>query len=207
MNRIRHRILNTLFNLLYGRIVFFHEVVGRILFGESWHGRRLALLDALPSASRIVDVGAGDGRLIEAARKRAIAVEGFDPSRSMRARAFQRGVAVANGQSFDLPVPSGSVDIIVATYPGPWVAEPATWTEFDRVLAVDGIAHLYFGGSYEHGPGARLRSTMIELAYGRNAVGTIKLSSAEDRGYTVEHLSRADRWGQASYITVRRDRR
>ncbi|CAN5672275.1 hypothetical protein BH23CHL2_BH23CHL2_16900 [soil metagenome] len=207
MKHLRHCILNALFNLLYGRIVFFHEIAGQILFGESWHGRRLALLDAIGAASRIVDVGAGDGRLIEAAGKRAIAIQAFDPSRSMRARAFRRGVAVVNGSSFDVPLPSGSVDIILATYPGPWVTEPATWTEFERVLTADGIVYLCLGGSYERGPGAQLRSTMIKLAYGRIAIVPINLPAAEDRGFTVEHVSQDDRWGHASYVTVRRARR
>ena len=204
MNHLRNRILNVLFDLLYGRLVFFHEPAGNALFGESWHKRRLWCLADLPAGSMVVDVGAGEGRLVDEARRRGIRISGFDPSRRMRESASRRGVQIAAGTSYGLPLEQGSVGRVVVTYPGKWIGDERTWVEFDRVLDRPGEVRILVGGSYESGSGARVRSTLVRLAYGSGSRPKLSLPAAKRRGFIVKHVRRRDRWGTAHYYVAGR---
>lgn len=202
----RAYLLQKTFELLYGPLVLFHEPLGRAIFGPSWHGRRRDVLGRLTAAWTVIDVGSGAGRLIAEAERSGFAAVGVEPSRAMRRLSHRRGVAALEGRAQALPLASGTADAIVATYPGPWILDPATWDEFARVLKREGLVILLLGGTVERGRGSRVRRVVQRLAYG-SAAGIHEQPSLKRLGHSeiagqLEVAS--DQWGQAILWVGRR---
>ncbi len=196
--------MHWLFDLLYGPAVLFHELAGDIAYGSSWKGRRLSLLAEIQSASRVIDVGCGEGILVRAAERRGIAVTGFEPSRSMQARARRFGTSVVDGRADALPMPAGSVDLIIASYPGPWIFSDATWQEFGRVLRTDGRVSVLIGGTINRGPRWNPRGVLLNIVGGSH-VGIPPPNRIISRsGFDMRWDMREDEWGIAVYLTAHR---
>jgi SAM-dependent methyltransferase len=96
----------------------------------------------------VIDVGAGTGalsRLLTRVASRVIAVEPDPDMRSVLASTVE-GIEVATGTGEALPVPSRSVDAVVASSSWHWVEPRAGFTEAARVLRPGGlIAALWTG--------------------------------------------------------------
>ena len=196
MKHLRTKLLNLAFDLLYSRFVFFHELAGRVLYGPAWHARRLACLAQLDGHRAVIDVGAGEGRLVAAASRRAIGLRGVEPSLVMRRSAMRRGVWLASGSSCRLPLHAGSVDAIVVTYPGRWILGVETWREFRRVMSNDAAVVVLLGGTYERGPWARTRGLFARAAYGPGDVQRLEYSMAADYGIDLNIEVLNDHWGR-----------
>lgn len=199
-------LLQKTFELLYGPLVLFHEPLGRAIFGPSWHGRRRDVLRRLTAAWTVIDVGSGAGHLIGEAERQGFAAVGVEPSRAMRWLSRRRGVAALAGCAQSLPLDSSSADAVVATYPGGWIVDAATWDEFARVLKPGGIVVLLLGGTVELGRGSRVRRVVQRLAYG-SANGNREHPSLNALGHPeiagqLEVAS--DQWGQAILWVGRR---
>lgn len=101
-----------------------------------------AALDWLlpPGARRVLDLGAGTGKLTRLLTDRGLGVVAVEPSAGMRAE-FGRvlpGVPVLHGSGEALPLPDGSVDAVLVAQAWHWVdVEPAS-REVARVLAPGG---------------------------------------------------------------------
>ena len=166
---IRSRLLNRAFDLLYGPLVFFHEPAGRCLFGGSWHGRRVALLDTVNQAGWMLDLGCGSGDLIREATSRGIKCFGVDPSARMLARAGGTTLLLIQARAQLLPLEDARVQTVVCSYPGRWIHDSLVWRELGRATAAGGSVTILLGGTVDRGRGSRLRSRFISLAYGRRA--------------------------------------
>lgn len=163
----RRRLLQAIFSLLYGPLAPVHEGVGTVAFGAAWPRRRMAILDRLGEISGVLlDLGCGDGRLLAEARRRGIKAVGLEPSRAMSRGARRRGDAVVRGSASHIPLRTGSITVLCSTYPGPWIAEPATWREIGRVVRPGGRVVILLGGTVERGRMGRLRSFGGALVYG-----------------------------------------
>lgn len=194
---LRSRLLNRSFRLLYGPLQFLHEPAGRCLFGQSWHGRRVATLSGVPPLGRLLDVGCGSGLLLALAAQRHSLAIGIDPSRAMLLRARDRGLLVVAGRSDALPFTSRSFDSIVATYPGGWILNDRTWQEFARVLEPGGAVAILLGGTVEHGRAGKLRSIVTGVLYGSQSmdVSTMQIEAPVRAGFAGSINALEDAWG------------
>jgi SAM-dependent methyltransferase len=195
---LRRRLLLAAFELLYGPLAPLHEIAGVAVAGNAWNGRRLALLDPAP-AGLMLDLGCGEGRLLAAARARGYQVIGVDPSPAMLRRARSRHAVAVRATAQRLPLADASIAAVVASYPGPWIADPATWTELTRVTRPGASIRLLLGGTTTAGRCAPVRQVVTRLLYGDTA----------DEGFLdrlptlgIEHIAGsyqivADRWGEA----------
>ena len=90
-------------------------------------------------ASRVLDLGAGTGKLTRQLRDRGLDVIAVEPSAGMReelARAVP-GVPVHAGSAEQIPLPDGSVDAVLVAQAWHWV---------DRSRAVPEVARVLVGG-------------------------------------------------------------
>lgn len=204
---IRRSLLTRAFDLLYGPLVLLHEPLGVLFHGPAWQGRRLALLTELPAAAVVIEVGAGEGRLLRELGFRAIHSTGYEPSPAMRRRAWIRSIGLIAGRAENLPLPDAAVDLILITYPGPWIFEPETWSEFARVLRDGGQVRILAGGRLGVGGDAGLRGGLLGLIYGRPSEAVPALNVAISSGIDGEWSWRPDRWGAALIWLGERRRR
>jgi SAM-dependent methyltransferase len=93
-----------------------------------------AVLDALPSSGRIVDLAAGTGKLTRLLAGDVVAVEPVD---AMRAIAAQFAPAVA-GTAENIPLRDESVDAVTVAQAFHWFDAPRALAEIRRVLKPDG---------------------------------------------------------------------
>ena len=74
---------------------------------------QLRALGPLPPQSRILDLGAGDGRLAAALAERGHSVTAVEPVRNVAAAAGVPNVTVLRGRIEDLDLPEGSFDVAI----------------------------------------------------------------------------------------------
>lgn len=94
----------------------------------------------------IVDIGSGPGDLVRELARRlpAARVVGIEPSPEMREIARERGAESLAGAAEDLPLPDGSVDMVLSTLSSHhWPDVAAALREIDRVIRPDGEAVIY----------------------------------------------------------------
>lgn len=191
---IRRRALTRAFELLYGPLVLLHEPLGGLVYGPSWKGRRLALVADLPDAAVVIEVGSGEGRLVRHLDRLAVQAIGYEPSPAMRQRAWRRGIPLVSAPAERLPVPDGIVDMILITYPGPWIFGRETWCEFARVLRVGGEVRILVGGRLGN---RSVRSWLLRLVYGSNAKAPASIDAAGVAGIDGGWKWISDAWGAA----------
>jgi ubiquinone/menaquinone biosynthesis C-methylase UbiE len=132
-------------------------VVGGWLMRGSYRRIAAGFTAGIASHQRVLDIGTGPGRLVEAIahRRPDLTVIGVDPSLDMIARASRRTTRLANVETItaaaeDLPVEDDSVAAVVSTLSSHhWADAEAALAEQVRVLApggrfwlVDLISHL-----------------------------------------------------------------
>jgi SAM-dependent methyltransferase len=91
-------------------------------------------------AARVVDLGAGTGKLTRQLRERGLDVIAVEPSAGMRdqLRRAVPGVPVLGGKGEQLPLAAGSVDAILVAQAWHWVEPSLAIPEAARVLAPGG---------------------------------------------------------------------
>jgi SAM-dependent methyltransferase len=112
------------------------------LYEQARPGYPGAVVDLLvpPGARRIVDLGAGTGKLTRVLLERGLDVVAVEPSAGMRAE-FARvlpGVPVLAGRAEALPLDDDSVDAVVAGQAWHWVDAAQAVPEVARVLVPGG---------------------------------------------------------------------
>lgn len=97
-----------------------------------------------PAPRRILDVGAGTGKLTALLLDRGAEVVAVEPDEQMRAVLAERlpAVRALAGRAEDLPLPDGSVDAVLAGQAFHWFTRPQADREFARVLRPGGVAAL-----------------------------------------------------------------
>jgi SAM-dependent methyltransferase len=102
------------------------------------------LLAALGGPARVVEVGAGTGKLTAQLVARSVEILAVEPVAAMRARldALGRLVRPLDATAEALPLDAATVDAIVASQSLHWTDVPRALTEFDRVLRDGGAVGL-----------------------------------------------------------------
>ncbi|MGK5681583.1 class I SAM-dependent methyltransferase [Actinoplanes sp. URMC 104] len=101
-----------------------------------------AALDWLLPAGdpRVVDLGAGTGKLTRQIRDRGLRVTAVDPSEGMLAqlRTSVPGVTASQGSAEHIPLPDGSADVVLVAQAWHWVDPRRAAPEVARVLSPGG---------------------------------------------------------------------
>jgi SAM-dependent methyltransferase len=95
----------------------------------------------LPAGNpRVIDLGAGTGKLTRQIRARGLQVSAVDPSEGMLARltAAVPGVPTLLGAAESIPLPTGSADVVLVAQAWHWVDPVRALPEVARVLAPGG---------------------------------------------------------------------
>lgn len=93
---------------------------------------------------RVLDLGAGTGKLTRQLSERGLDVVAVEPSEGMRDQLTRAvpGVAVLAGAAEDIPVADGSVDVVVVAQAWHWVDPDRAVPEIARVLVPGGYLSL-----------------------------------------------------------------
>jgi SAM-dependent methyltransferase len=93
-----------------------------------------------PGARRVLDVGAGTGKLTRALAARGLAVTAVEPSDGMRAELARvlPGVTVLAGSAEEIPVGAGTADAVLLAQAWHWVDPARAVPEVARVLGPGG---------------------------------------------------------------------
>lgn len=93
-----------------------------------------------PGAARVLDLGAGTGKLTRQLAQRGLDVVAVEPLAGMRAQLAQAvpGVPVHPGSAEDIPLPDGSVDAVLVAQAWHWVDPARAVPEAARVLVPRG---------------------------------------------------------------------
>jgi SAM-dependent methyltransferase len=102
------------------------------------------LLTELGRPSRVVEVGAGTGKLTAQLVERTVTVLAVEPVAAMRERLTALGTLVTplDATAERLPLERGSVDALVASQSLHWTDVPVALAEFDRVIHSTGAVGL-----------------------------------------------------------------
>jgi SAM-dependent methyltransferase len=95
----------------------------------------------LPAGSpRVIDLGAGTGKLTRQIRDRGLEVTAVDPSEGMLAELTRvvPGVTAVQGSAEDIPLPDGSADAVLAAQAWHWVDPARAVPSVARVLTPGG---------------------------------------------------------------------
>jgi SAM-dependent methyltransferase len=112
------------------------------LYDRSRPSYPAAALDWLLPAGqpRVIDLGAGTGKLTRSLRDRGLPVTAVEPSPGMRSQLTRSvpGVPVVDGSAEDIPLPSASADVVLVAQAWHWVDPARAVPEVARVLAPGG---------------------------------------------------------------------
>ncbi|MGC9347704.1 MAG: class I SAM-dependent methyltransferase [Anaerolineae bacterium] len=128
---------------LYHEAAWAYDLVAWFVSWGQWDDWRRQVLDHAVG-ERILEIGFGTGHLLTEATSQGFEVWGIDPSWEMQrvsgrrmgdARRYVRR-AMARAQA--LPFVDQTFDTVIATFPTPYIVEPATFREVVRVLRHSG---------------------------------------------------------------------
>lgn len=93
-----------------------------------------------PGARRVLDLGAGTGKLTRGLVERGLDVTAVEPSEGMREQLTRvlPAVTALAGQAEHIPLPAGAVDTVLVAQAWHWVDPPRAVPEVARVLAPGG---------------------------------------------------------------------
>ena len=162
---------------LYHEFAWSYDAVAAAVSLGRWDAWRRAIVP-LVQGDVVLELGCGTGALLPHLAAPGRTLLGLDASAAMLRRARTRvtdgAAGLLCGRAQSLPLPAAAVDCIVATFPAPYIVDPATLAEVRRVLTPTG--RLLIVGLWV-APRDRLRH--VPLVYGRPDAAT--LASLETR--------------------------
>lgn len=172
--RVLHRaFISWAFARFYHEFAWTYDIVAWLVSRGLWYRWTLAALPYVRGS--VLEVGCGTGfmQCALAARYDGCVV-GLDESAQMlgltqrRARRTGQQVRLLRGSAQVLPLASGSVRSVLATFPSDYIVQPATLAEIRRVLSADGrlvvvdAPHFAMPGMYEQVVNLLYRLTFLK---------------------------------------------
>jgi ubiquinone/menaquinone biosynthesis C-methylase UbiE len=157
--------------LLYGPLAPVYDVFTRWLFLGEWARWQQTALGFLPERGVIGELGAGTGALAAAGTRPGRVWLAIEPSAAMLAVARRRtspGLTFLRARAQALPIATGAVDAVVATFPTRDILDLLTAAEIARILKPGGALVVVLSGSLAaDSPRRRLRRIGLSLFDGR----------------------------------------
>ncbi len=148
------RVVGCGFRLLYHELACLYDPVSWAVSLGRWRRWQQTALAYLPPEGRVLEVGFGPGHLLADLAAAGYAVAGVDLSRHMvrrarrRLRRLGRPAPLALGRAHALPFAPGAFSAIVATFPTPYIYDPAWIDQARRVLAPGGRLVVVQGATF-----------------------------------------------------------
>src|ERR1700753_2775966 len=127
-----------------------------------------------PGARRVLDLGAGTGKLTRELVARGLDVVAVEPLEGMRAELSRvlPGTPVRAGSAEEIPLPDGAVDTVLAAQAWHWVTPERAAPEVARVLRPGGTLGLVWNERDEREPWvSRLHQIVTEQGRKKEAAG------------------------------------
>jgi len=137
------RLLEKFFQLLYHSLAWSYDLVAATVSLGRWN-KWIRSIYPMISKGRILELGFGPGHLQADLAKTGQTIFGIDESPQMclsaRRRMKRIGLSgtLTRADARAIPFPSAHFDIVVATFPSPYIFQDATLHEIRRVLCVGG---------------------------------------------------------------------
>lgn len=209
LDRVRRRAGPAAFEALYGSLAPFYDRISGFFFAGQWAVWQRTALEFVRGTD-VLELGYGTGEMAAELCRRGYAVVGIDRSPRMRLQA-SRKLAHAGcmarlllGSAGALPLPDGSIDTIVSTFPSGYIAEPPTWREAGRVLRPGGRVVVVLSGELlpvDHRN--RLLLRFHALVYGGRGSGSPP-TWPDIPGFRVSYHSRENERGIAHLLVAER---
>lgn len=150
------RLVRFGFQRLYHELAWAYDLVSRTVSRGQWRVWQRSSLPYL-EGPRVLDLGCGTGDLLPDLAEQGWLSIGLDPSSAMlrvaRGKRETSGtvdrVILLQARAQALPFLKGSLDSVVATFPTPFILDPAAQAEIRRVLAAGGRLAIVNGGRLE----------------------------------------------------------
>lgn len=135
---MRRRLLQMLFGLLYAPLAPIYDTVSHVAFAGEWAAwRRLALRHI--GDPPVVELGCGTGRAQADLRALGLVAIGIDIAAPMLRQAHRHVPGrLVRASALRLPLRDASAGTLLSIFPAPYILEPATWHEAERVLRPGG---------------------------------------------------------------------
>ena len=127
------------FSLLYRELAWSYDLVAWLVSCGQWQNWGRAALPYLVG-ERVLELGHGPGHLLVTLAQEGFQTVGLDLSPQMgqlarrHLRQARQTLTLVRGRAQTLPFPACTFDSIVATFPTPYIVEPATLAEAVRTL-------------------------------------------------------------------------
>jgi ubiquinone/menaquinone biosynthesis C-methylase UbiE len=164
-----HALYARLLPLLYNKFAWAYDAVAWGVSAGRWAQWRRIGLDAA-RGGKILELGFGTGALLGEGTRRGRAMTGLELSPAMHriaagrlARAGLPGVPRVQADACSMPFAPVAFDAVLATFPAPYILDPATLAECARVLRPEG--RLVIVGMWVRPRAAWLRR-LLPLFYG-----------------------------------------
>ena len=149
---------------------------------------------SFPPGSFVVDVGCGDGWMLEEVKKRGCRVLGTEVHEELVALTRARGCDAKVAPAEALPVDTGTADGVIFGGVLPFTDEDRAFAEIARVLRPGGVVEAYYIG-----PGFALREMLLNGHLKRRYYGTRAMMNTVLRSLTGRKLP--GKLGNAVFIT------
>lgn len=140
---LRRALLLRVFHLLYYQLAWAYDAVSAAVSLGQWREWGATALPFAPG-KRVLELGHGPGHLLTRLAAEGRPAVGLDLSpqmgrlaaRRLARRGFPARLARGRGQA--LPFAAATFDAVIATFPAPYILEPATLASLRRVLQPGG---------------------------------------------------------------------
>lgn len=157
----------------------------------------LAALPAPPGRCRVVDVGAGTGKLTAVLAQAGLDVDAVEPDSGMRAVLTERlpALRVHAGRGEKLPLGDGSVDAVVYGNSWHWVDHAAGAQEAARVLRSTGVLAMLWNYEKDDIPWISTLERLVGISWRRRPTPSML------KGFHPVEISRI-RWSREQAVAA-----
>lgn len=199
------RLLGQAFELLYGPLAPWYDVVSSVGFAGEWRRWQREVLCFVEDGP-VLELGAGTGDLLPHLAAAGLRPVGLERSATMLAQARRKLAArrlvgvVVRGDARALPFADAYFGAVVATFPSNYLLAPATWREIERVLRPGGRVVVALAGTLSpDSPGRWLRAAAYRVLYGPDSA---HLALPDTGGLHVREVVTATRHGRLRLLVA-----